>query len=54
MPNYRKSEGFASHRGFGVFGHLVAPHLNGTANPSAIKMSPTSLPPTLSVPHDRP
>jgi hypothetical protein len=32
MPNYRKSEGFASHRGFGVFGHLVAPHLNGTAN----------------------
>jgi hypothetical protein len=32
MPNYRKSEGFASHRGFGVFGPFVAPHLNGTAN----------------------
>jgi hypothetical protein len=36
MPNYRKSEGFAAHHGFGVFGRLVAPHLKGTANPSDI------------------
>ena len=46
--------GLASHQGFGVFGHLVEPHLKGTANPSAINISPTSLPPALSVPHDRP
>jgi hypothetical protein len=41
VPNYLKSEGFASHQDLGVFRHLVVPHLNGTANASAIKLSPT-------------
>jgi hypothetical protein len=41
MPNYLKSEGFASHQDLGVFRHLIVPHLNGTANASAIKLYPT-------------
>lgn len=43
-----------SHHGRGVRGQLVAPHWNGTARFSAIKIAPTSRPLAFSVPQRRP
>jgi hypothetical protein len=41
------------HHGFGALGHCIPSHRNGTASPSATKMSPTSRPFALSRPQVR-
>lgn len=41
---------YALHHGRGVGGQLVSPQMNGTARPSLIRIFPTSLPSTSSVP----
>jgi hypothetical protein len=43
-----------SHQGRGVFGQRVAPHTNGTASPSSIKIAPTSRPLDFNVPQSLP
>jgi hypothetical protein len=42
------------HHGRGLAGQLDVPQTKGTASPSAIRISPTSRPRALKVPHLRP
>ncbi len=49
----RRNHHRGPHHGLGVFGHRVASYTNGTASPSSIRITPTSRPLALSVPHSR-